>query len=65
MFPVRTKAVLKSPQTLREFRRQLNFAKRRGVRQPFRLCGATAAGALDVFIKLVTASRFCPGATSA
>ena len=27
-------------QTLREFRRRLNFAKRPGVRQPFRLRGA-------------------------
>jgi hypothetical protein len=40
-------------QTLREFRRQLNFAQRLGLRQP--------SGALVSFIKLVTSKPSLPG----
>ena len=40
-------------QTLREFRRRLNFAKRLGLRQP--------PGALVSFIKLVTSKPSLPG----
>jgi hypothetical protein len=45
MIPVRTKsgAEVTAVQTLREFRRRSNFAKRRGVRQPLALWGRTHA----------------------